>query len=148
LTDGAWLATVLDASLDAIVGQSADGVITSFNGAAERLYGYASDEAVGQPVSMLGAGAEHVRKDGSALAVVSTTADVHDDYGAILGTVTVIRQPVAVSLEHDLNNLLGIIVNFATFVEEELPEGSQAAEDIQEVLRATRRAAQLTRGLP
>jgi len=47
------LAAVVDSSDDAIVGCSVTGIIRTWNGGAERLYGYRADEAIGQPVQML-----------------------------------------------------------------------------------------------
>ena len=48
---------------------------------------------------------------------------------------------------HDLNNLLGVIVNFADFVAETLPAGSQAAEDLEQVQRAAQGAIALSERL-
>ncbi|RZL35170.1 MAG: PAS domain S-box protein, partial [Rubrivivax sp.] len=47
------LAAVVESSADAIVVKSLDGVITNWNAAAERMFGYTAQEAVGQPVQML-----------------------------------------------------------------------------------------------
>ena len=47
------LATIVESSDDAIMGETLEGVITSWNKGAERLYGYAAAEVVGQPVSIL-----------------------------------------------------------------------------------------------
>src|SRR5205085_8446111 len=47
------LATIVECPRDAIIGKTADGVITSWNPGAERLYGYSAEEAVGQPVERL-----------------------------------------------------------------------------------------------
>ena len=47
------LAAVVESSADAIVVKSLDGRITNWNAAAERMFGYAAVEAVGQPVQML-----------------------------------------------------------------------------------------------
>jgi len=48
---------------------------------------------------------------------------------------------------HDFNNLLAVILNYADFVSEGLPEDSQLQEDIAEVTNAAKRAAELTRQL-
>ena len=47
------LATIVESSDDAIIGTTLEGVITSWNGGAERLYGSAAAEVLGQPVSIL-----------------------------------------------------------------------------------------------
>jgi len=47
------LAAVVNASTDAIVSASVNGVITSWNGGAERLYGYSAKQALGQPLSLI-----------------------------------------------------------------------------------------------
>jgi len=57
------LATIVDASQDAIVSLSADGVIDSWNPGAERLYGYSAPEAIGSHVAMLRAPDEGAQRD-------------------------------------------------------------------------------------
>jgi len=54
---------------------------------------------------------------------------------------------LAGGVAHDFNNLLAVILNYADFVAEGLPEESQLQDDIAEVTNAARRAAELTRQL-
>lgn len=49
----ARLAAIVESSDDAILTKDPGGIITSWNPAAERMYGYSAEEAIGQPISML-----------------------------------------------------------------------------------------------
>src|SRR6266852_3066343 len=49
----ALLAFIVDSSDDAITAKTPDGIVTSWNRGAERIYGYTADEIVGKPVSIL-----------------------------------------------------------------------------------------------
>ena len=44
---------LLDVSIDAIVGMDGEGLVVEFNSAAERLFGYSCEEAIGQPLGVL-----------------------------------------------------------------------------------------------
>ena len=54
---------------------------------------------------------------------------------------------LAGGIAHDFNNLLAVIMNFASFVQTEVPPGSAASEDVEQILEAAGRAAELTRRL-
>jgi two-component system, cell cycle sensor histidine kinase and response regulator CckA len=54
---------------------------------------------------------------------------------------------LAGGIAHDFNNLLAVIRNYASFLVEDLPEGSQSREDLEQIRRAVDRATSLTRQL-
>jgi PAS domain S-box-containing protein len=47
------LAAIVTSSSDAIIGQSADGIVRVWNASAEKIFGYSASEAVGQPASLI-----------------------------------------------------------------------------------------------
>lgn len=102
------LAAIIASSNDAILGIDLDMKITSWNAAAERLYGYTAAEAVGQSVLMLvpedrheeepailkriGAGLHvdpyetlRLRKDGQPVEVLLSVSPIHDAHGRAVG---------------------------------------------------------------
>jgi PAS domain S-box-containing protein len=108
------LAAIVESSEDAIVSKDVDGVITSWNQGAERIFGYTAVEAVGRPVAMLappdradempeilarirrGERVEHfdtVRRarDGRLIPIALTVSPVKDEDGRIVGASKIAR---------------------------------------------------------
>jgi PAS domain S-box-containing protein len=110
----AELAAIVESSEDAIISKDLNGLIRTWNAAAERVYGYTASEAIGKPMSMLlppdrqreeadilarlraGERVEHfettrVRKDGRTIHVSLTISPVHGEGGKVLGASHVAR---------------------------------------------------------
>ena len=107
-------AAIVEASDDAILTKDLDAIITSWNGGAERLFGYTREEAVGRPVSMLvppelhdeeremlvrvlsGRRVDHrettrVCKDGTTRSVSLTVSAIRDGHGGIIAISSTVR---------------------------------------------------------
>ena len=48
-----WLASIIESSDDAIVSKNLDGIVTSWNGGAEQIFGHTAAEAIGQPITIV-----------------------------------------------------------------------------------------------
>ena len=109
-----FLAAIIESLEDSVVSVDFDTVITSWNKAAERLYGYPAEEVIGKPLTMLTlpedlaqlleniesikrSGSvkvyetERVHKDGHHLHLSITLSPVKDDAGRVIGVSTVAR---------------------------------------------------------
>lgn len=109
-----YLAAIVESSEAAIIGKDLDGTITSWNSAAEQIYGYTAEEVIGRPVSILaapeiqdempnilarirrGERVEHYetlrrRKDGQIIHVSLTVSPVRDSSGRIIGASKIAR---------------------------------------------------------
>jgi PAS domain S-box-containing protein len=108
------LAAIVESSDDAIIGKDMEGTITSWNRAAERLYGYSAAEIVGRPIAVLippdhdndfpaimerlrrGERIEHyetvrIAKDGRRIDVSLTISPIKDATGRIVGASKIAR---------------------------------------------------------
>jgi PAS domain S-box-containing protein len=109
-----FLAAIIENSDDAIVSKNLDGIITSWNRGAERVFGYSASEAIGQPITLVipvdrqseereiltrirrGERIDHFEtvrqaKHGSLIAVSLTVSPVKDASGTIVGASKIAR---------------------------------------------------------
>ena len=105
---------VVESSDDAIVSKDLNGIITSWNRAAERMFGYTAAEAIGQSIRMIipadrqseedmvlariraGEAITHFetirqRKDGTLIPISLTVSPIHDDAGRVIGASKIAR---------------------------------------------------------
>jgi PAS domain S-box-containing protein len=110
----AWLASIVETGDDAIIGMNLDGIITTWNKGAERLYGYLAEEVTGKPVTILippdrqgeenlipervrrGVRVDHYetirqRKDGNLIDVSLTISPMRGGDGNIVGISKIAR---------------------------------------------------------
>jgi PAS domain S-box-containing protein len=114
----ARLAAIVESSDDAIIGKDLNGIITSWNRGAEKVFGYSAEEAIGHPVTMLmppervneepiilarirrGESVDHYetvrrRKDGTRLDISLTVSPIREATGKIIGASKVARDITA-----------------------------------------------------
>ena len=107
-------AAIVESSNDAIISKSLDGIIQSWNAAAERLFGYTAEQAIGRHISLviplerlaeedeiianLKAGqriehyeTERLRSDGQRVEVSLTISPIKDDSGNVIGASKIAR---------------------------------------------------------
>jgi PAS domain S-box-containing protein len=105
---------IVNSSEDAIVGKTVDGVVTSWNPAAERMYGYPAADIIGKPMTVLcppdrvgeikeiltkigrGERVSHYetvrqRKDGTTFPVAVTVSPIRDMSGRLVGASSISR---------------------------------------------------------
>jgi diguanylate cyclase (GGDEF)-like protein/PAS domain S-box-containing protein len=109
-----WLASIIQCSTLGIVGKGPEGLITSWNAGAERLYGYPLEEIIDRPASLLvppdrlrdeeeihrqvlaGGRVDHyeterLRKDGSLISVAVSASPIKDAEGGVVGISAIER---------------------------------------------------------
>jgi PAS domain S-box-containing protein len=108
------LVAIVESAEDAIVGKNLDGIITSWNKAAERIFRYSAEEAIGQSIRLIipsdrqheedevlarvrkGLSVEHYetvrrRKDGTLVDISLTVSPVKDSHGRVIGASKIAR---------------------------------------------------------
>ncbi len=109
-----FLAAIVDSANDAIISKTLDGRITTWNRAAERMFGYTADEMIGTSVTRIfpedliceeqqilekvrqGISIEHyetvrIRKDGASIDVSVTVSPIRDSNGTVIGASKTVR---------------------------------------------------------
>jgi len=110
----ARLAAIVESSDDAIIGKTLDGIVTSWNRGAERIFGYSAVEMIGEPISRLipidkrddlqpilaqlrrGERVDHfeterIRKDGRRIHVSLTISPIRNADGTVIGASKIAR---------------------------------------------------------
>lgn len=129
----AMLTAIVNSSDDAIISKNLDGVITSWNSSAERIFGYTADQIVGQSVLKLipqdrhfeepeildrlrrGERVDHfqtkrITRDGRMIEVSLTISPVKDSRGVIIGVSKIARDITALILAERKGAILSAIV--------------------------------------
>ena len=123
------LAAIVQSSEDAIIGKSLDGIITSWNQGAEKIYGYVEDEVIGKPVTVLvppgrvnevleildkvrsGEPVQHYRavrctKDGREIQMSLAVSPIRDAEGKIVAVSTIGRDITgSIQAEQEIHRL-------------------------------------------
>ena len=127
------LARVVESSDDAIVSKDLNGIITSWNRAAERMFGYSAEEAIGQSIRVIiptdrqseedmvlgrircGHAVTQFdtirqRKDGTLIPISLTVSPIHNDAGQVIGASKIARDRTELERAAVAGNQLAAIV--------------------------------------
>jgi len=108
------MAALVESSDDAIIGKDLDGIVQSWNGGAQRMYGYTAEEIIGRPITLLippdrqdeeqrilatlrrGEPVVHLEtvrlaKDGRLIEVSISSSPIHDASGKVIGASKIAR---------------------------------------------------------
>ncbi|HKV54798.1 MAG TPA: PAS domain S-box protein, partial [Candidatus Binataceae bacterium] len=108
------LSAIVDSSDDAIVSKTIDGVVTSWNAAAARMFGYTAEEAIGNSIRLIippelqaeedyvldlirrGEKVDHFEtirqaKDGTRLNISLTVSPIRNGHGVVVGASKIAR---------------------------------------------------------
>ena len=151
------LASVVQSSDDAIASKDLDGIVQSWNPAAERLFGYSSDEIIGQSIRLIipgdhwseedevirrvcnGERVDHFetvrqRKDGTLVPVSLTASPIRDANGAIVGASEIARDVTLQARLEREQNRLGAIVDSS--------DDAIVSKDLNGIVQTRNRAAE------
>ena len=167
------LASLVETSEDAIITKDLNGIVTSWNKGAERIFGYEANEMIGKPISLLmppdrpdeepsilarlrkGQRIEHYetvrrRKTGELIDISLSVSPLSDATGKIVGASKIARDITVQSLllgemRHRINNLFAITNSLVSLSARMSKTPTEMETAIKERLAALSRAHQLTR---
>jgi PAS domain S-box-containing protein len=159
-------AAIVESSDDAILSKDLNGVITSWNRGAQRIFGYTAEEAVGQPVTILipterhddepmilerirrGERIEHYetirqRKDGSLIYISLTVSPIKNQQGEIIGASKIARDVTELRRARERQELLlremsHRVKNLFTVAISVLSLSSRSASSVPELIASAR----------
>ena len=133
--DQFWLSAIISSSDDAIIGNDLNGTITSWNNAAERIFGYSAQEAIGQSIRLIippelyqedenvlskvraGEGVDHYEtvrraKDGRPVDISLTVSPIKAPDGTVVGASKIARDVTLTKrLERDARHFAAIVAS-------------------------------------
>ncbi|MEM6779648.1 MAG: PAS domain-containing protein, partial [Planctomycetota bacterium] len=157
-----WMSAIVESTDDAIVGQDLNGVITSWNGGAQRLYGYTASEVIGEHVSILIPDDRHsevrayhasiaagerlhtrdtirVCKNGETLHVSLTVSPVYDGRNQLIGISKIARNvSERIAMEREIRDQVRQREAFLATLSHELRNPLGAALNASRLIRDKR----------
>ena len=123
------LAAIVESSDDAIIGKTLNGIVTSWNRGAQKIYGYSAEEILGKPISVLAPPdryneipsildkvrrGEHIshyetvrlKKDGERIDVSITVSPIIGSGGNVVGASTIARDTTERKREEEAQRFL------------------------------------------
>jgi two-component system CheB/CheR fusion protein len=151
-----YMVSIVESSEDAILSKSMDGIITSWNPGAERLYGYRADEVIGKHISVIappdhpdeistimeklrrGEPVQHcvterIRKDGTRVNVYLSISPIRDRKGNVVGASTIAQDLTAQQKAEDVlrkNEKLATAGRLATAIAHEINNPLEAIANL------------------
>lgn len=155
----AHLAMIVQSSNDAIMSETLDGIITTWNPAAERMFGYSAAEIIGTPVTRMfpphrqneedailaeirdGHATEHyeterVRKDGGVIQASVTVSPLRDGTGKVIGASKTVRDITDRKIAEERLNALSAELNHVARVSEMGQLSAAIAHELNQPLTA------------